>query len=308
MSNWKTTIRNVPGDAPGTKQPDPTGSPVPPGEDDAERVKGHIVAIAKATTSVPTICAAAGWLVAACLPTASASASAICSAPGVVSHRGYQGAGPENTIRAFEGALDAGSDEVELDVHFTKDHHPVLMHDATVDRTTTGTGRVAHMTLARFRALRTADGERPATLAGALEAVRGRGGRVLIELKQVPDAQDLRSLRGQYRRLGAYRWARLMSFSRTALRAVASIPAPKGLLSDSAPRISLARKFAFVVIRYDHLTRARVRRYLDADVAVYAWTPNDRHTWRRLADYGVNRVVTDRTPAYLSWARASCGS
>ncbi len=267
------------------------------------------MATAKRITFVPTVCAAAGWLMAVGTPTTgAAAASASCSAPGVVSHRGYRSAGPENTIRAFEGALDAGSDEVELDVHFTKDHHPVLMHDATVDRTTTGTGRVADMTLARFRTLRTADGQRPATLAAALEVIRDRGGHVLVELKQVPDARDLRSLRDQYRRLNAYRWASLMSFSVSALRAVRSIPAPKGLLSDSAPRPSRVRNFAFVAIRYDSLTRARVREYLHDGVDVYAWTPNDRGAWRRLAAYGVNGVVTDRTPAYLAWARTACSS
>ncbi|MEV7006756.1 glycerophosphodiester phosphodiesterase family protein [Streptosporangium sp. NPDC051022] len=232
--------------------------------------------------------------------------AAVCSVPEVVSHRGYGAPGAENTVRAFRDALEAGSEEVELDVHFTKDHQPVLMHDATVDRTTTGTGPVSGMTLSRFRALRTVDGEPPATLAEALELVRDSGGRTLVDLKEIPDAQDLRSLAGEYRRLDAYRWASLMSFSLPALRAVKSIPAHQGLLSRSAPSVSLARRFTFVGVRYDVLSRALAREYAAAGVAVYAWTPNDSGTWERLAGYDVQRVITDETPAYLAWAEARC--
>ncbi|MEW9532441.1 glycerophosphodiester phosphodiesterase [Microbispora sp. NPDC049125] len=230
-----------------------------------------------------------------------------CSAPGVVAHRGDRSGGTENTAGAFQAALDAGADQVELDVHFTKDHQPVLMHDATVDRTTTGTGAVSGMTLSRFRALRTTDGGRPPTLAGVLDLVREAGARVLVELKQVPDAGDLESLRRTYRSRDAYGWASMMSFSPQALRAVRSIPASQGLLSTSAPPVSAARRYDFVGVRHDALSRARVRAYRDAGVAVYAWTPNDPASWRRLAGYGVNRVVTDRPYAYLAWAGATCG-
>ncbi|SNT21795.1 glycerophosphoryl diester phosphodiesterase [Streptosporangium subroseum] len=233
-------------------------------------------------------------------------APSTCSTPGVVSHRGYRAGGVENTIKAFDRALDAGSEQIEFDVHFTKDHHPVLMHDALVDRTTTGTGRVSDMTLARFRELRTTDAQRPPTLSAALELARGRAEEVLVELKEVPDAQDLRSLKRDYRRFDAYTWASLMSFSRPALEAVASIPARKGLLATTAPPLALAGKFDFVVVRYDRLTEALTREYLDDDVAVYAWTPNDRSAWERLAGYGVDRVITNETSAYLAWARERC--
>ncbi|MFF5206096.1 glycerophosphodiester phosphodiesterase [Streptosporangium sp. NPDC000396] len=232
--------------------------------------------------------------------------SASCSTPEVVSHRGYWAEAVENTIGAFEQALDAGSSRVELDVHFTKDHHPVLMHDDLVDRTTTGRGRVSGMTLARFGRLRTTDAQRPPTLSEALEFLQGGVEEVLIELKEVPDAQDLRALRSDYRRFGAYRWASLMSFFPSALEAVKSIPARKGLLSRTAPRLSLAMQFSFVGVRHDSLTRTLARAYLDHGVAVYAWTPNDESTWRRLAGYGIDSVITDETSAYLDWSWETC--
>ncbi|MDP9842559.1 glycerophosphodiester phosphodiesterase [Streptosporangium lutulentum] len=229
-----------------------------------------------------------------------------CSTPGIVSHRGYWVKGVENTVKALDQALDAGSEQVEFDVHFTRDHHPVLMHDALVDRTTTGTGRISGMTLAQFRRLRTTDGQRPPTLSEAFTLARGRAEEVLVELKAVPDAQDLRSLKRDYHRFDAYRWASLMSFSLPALKAVTSVPARKGLLTTTAPPLTLARKFSFAGVRYDRLTRELTREYLDHGVAVYAWTPDDPSTWERLASYGVDRVITNETSAYLAWSREAC--
>lgn len=68
-------------------------------------------------------------------------------------HRGFSGKYPENTMLAFEKALEVGVDGIELDVHLTKDGELVVIHDETVDRTTNGTGTVADMTLAELKAL-----------------------------------------------------------------------------------------------------------------------------------------------------------
>ena len=60
----------------------------------------------------------------------------------IASHRGGAAVAPENTLEAVRIALDAGFSYVEVDVGRTADGHPVLLHDATVDRTTDGTGRL----------------------------------------------------------------------------------------------------------------------------------------------------------------------
>ncbi|RME48836.1 MAG: hypothetical protein D6795_12370 [Deltaproteobacteria bacterium] len=68
-------------------------------------------------------------------------------------HRGTMLFAPEDTLSAFEFAIKAGVDIVELDVRTTKDGYLVLMHDDTVNRTTNGRGEVAEMTLAQIEAL-----------------------------------------------------------------------------------------------------------------------------------------------------------
>lgn len=71
----------------------------------------------------------------------------------IFAHRGASGAFPENTWPAFEAAVKAGVDGIELDVHLSKDNQLIVMHDETVDRTTNGSGRIMDMTLAEIKEL-----------------------------------------------------------------------------------------------------------------------------------------------------------
>ena len=70
-----------------------------------------------------------------------------------IAHRGASSYAPENTFSAFDLALDIGVNDIELDVHFTKDHHIVVIHDDTVNRTTNGIGYVSEMTLDQLKKL-----------------------------------------------------------------------------------------------------------------------------------------------------------
>ena len=71
----------------------------------------------------------------------------------VIAHRGGWRLWPENTLYAFQHAVDLGVDMLELDIHSTKDGHLVILHDADVDRTTNGAGRVNDFTLAELKQL-----------------------------------------------------------------------------------------------------------------------------------------------------------
>lgn len=103
--------------------------------------------------------------------------------PGVlaVGHRGTVRFAPENTAAAFRKAVELGVDLIEMDVRETKDGHLVIMHDATVDRTTNGKGEVADLTLEEIKRLDAGAwfgpqfaGERVPTLDEALAAIEGR--------------------------------------------------------------------------------------------------------------------------------------
>ena len=94
----------------------------------------------------------------------------------VVGHRGAAAHAPENTLQSFERALVGGADALEFDVHVTADGTPVVHHDATVDRTTGGTGPIATMSLNAVRALDA--GARFTADGGRSYPFRGQGVRV----------------------------------------------------------------------------------------------------------------------------------
>jgi glycerophosphoryl diester phosphodiesterase len=71
----------------------------------------------------------------------------------VIAHQGGDGLRPSNTLAAFEHAVALGVDVLEMDVHLTRDGALVVMHDATVDRTTNGSGALAALSLAQVREL-----------------------------------------------------------------------------------------------------------------------------------------------------------
>jgi glycerophosphoryl diester phosphodiesterase len=74
-------------------------------------------------------------------------------AAGVCAHRGEHRTAPENTIPAFRAAVKMGVQQIEFDVHSTRDGKLVIMHDATVNRTTNGAGKILDLTFAEIRAL-----------------------------------------------------------------------------------------------------------------------------------------------------------
>src|SRR5262249_58031131 len=71
----------------------------------------------------------------------------------VIAHRGASGTCPENTLPAFRRAVEVGAPMIELDVQLTRDGYPVVIHDRTLDRTTSGRGAVRRRTLAEIAAL-----------------------------------------------------------------------------------------------------------------------------------------------------------
>lgn len=108
--------------------------------------------------------------------------------PYVMAHRGNSARRPENTLAAFRRALDEGADLIETDLHVTADGAFVCIHDATVDRTTDGSGAVAGMTLAEIKRLSASygfegfEGERVPALAEVI-AILPQDVILALELK-----------------------------------------------------------------------------------------------------------------------------
>ena len=104
--------------------------------------------------------------------------------PLVIAHRGAASRRPENTIAAFEAAIAIGADGIECDARLSADGVPVVLHDATLDRTTNGKGLVAEHSLQQLRRLDAGAGQRIPTLAEVAETCRKKA-ILTVEFKTV---------------------------------------------------------------------------------------------------------------------------
>jgi len=103
----------------------------------------------------------------------------------VVAHRGDWRNAPENSLQAIENCIEMGVDMVEIDIRETMDGTLVLMHDETIDRTTTGTGKVSDLTWDYLQTLRLKDGighETPHKIPTLKEALTLCKDKILVNL------------------------------------------------------------------------------------------------------------------------------
>jgi glycerophosphoryl diester phosphodiesterase len=110
-------------------------------------------------------------------------AGCVAQSVSIVAHRGAKNLAPENTIAAFEAAAALGADYMEVDVRPTRDKRLILMHDATVDRTTNGHGAVAALTFEEIRRLDAGGGQKIPSFREALLWAKKRGVRIDVDHK-----------------------------------------------------------------------------------------------------------------------------
>jgi glycerophosphoryl diester phosphodiesterase len=94
--------------------------------------------------------------------------------PVIIGHRGAMAYAPENTIGSFRTALEMGAQMLEMDVHLSKDEEVIVIHEETVDKTSTGHGKVSDLTLEKLKTLELKNGEHLPTLAEVLELFKGK--------------------------------------------------------------------------------------------------------------------------------------
>lgn len=232
----------------------------------------------------------------------------------VIAHRGGAGRAPENTLVALAGARALGAEAVEFDVRLSRDGEVVVIHDPTVDRTTSGTGRVSDMTAAALGRLDA--GARFTGDAGRSFPFRGRGIGVprlddalaaladmplLIEIKE-PEA--LRPTVALLERHGAMDRSVVASSHHAGvapargggLRTGASTRDAFGLLLSVAGPAAVAFDALCIPPRHYGIPlpmRMLVVRARRAGAVTHVWTVNDVAEARRLWEIGVSGIITD---------------
>ncbi|RKN38558.1 glycerophosphodiester phosphodiesterase [Streptomyces hoynatensis] len=219
-----------------------------------------------------------------------------------VGHRGLMGVEPENTLRSFRRADRAGLDMIELDLHLSKDGRLVVIHDAEVDRTTDGSGRVGELTLQELRALDAGLGERLPLFEEVVEAVAAP---LQAEIK---DRAAARVLAEEIERLGLQDRVTVISFHGDALRETRELlpEIPLALVSGrstgSAPERAAKLGAGMISCELAHLDAGVVARAHAAGLKVISWTVNTAGELDRAIGLGLDGVVTDRPEIALSAA------
>ena len=232
--------------------------------------------------------------------------------PLVVAHRGASLEHPENTIEAFEAAIDLGADAVEFDVRMTADGHAVVMHDPDVSRTTDGTGLVSEMSLEEIRKLGVP------TVEEALRCLSGRAAAD-IEIKNLPGGPGFTpdreaAVEATLHALGAVGFPGQVIVSSFDPASVAHSRAlrpdvPTGLLTEYEvdAEEALARATAHghpwvlpFVSQVLDAGESFADRAHDAGALLGVWIADDPDTARRLFELGVDAVATNDPRAIVS--------
>ena len=230
--------------------------------------------------------------------------------PLVVAHRGGAGLAPENTLAACGLALRLGVDAVELDVRLTTDGVPILLHDATLDRTTSGQGAVGTWSAADLRGLdatRSFPGgdlssEPPPTLAQALALLQGHA-EAHVELKGDPQVRPAlaRAVLAVVAEADP-RDVLVISFDWDVLALVGML-APgirRGALArvwpaGGAPRLKRLRATGteWLGVHHGALTPERLAAAHAAGLRLGVWTVNEVAAMHRAVALGVDAITTD---------------
>ncbi|EKX61006.1 glycerophosphodiester phosphodiesterase [Streptomyces ipomoeae] len=210
-----------------------------------------------------------------------------------IGHRGVMGVEPENTLRSFVAADRAGLDVIELDLHLSKDGELVVMHDADVDRTTDGTGPIAHKTLAELRALDAGRGERIPTFEEVLDAVRAP---LQAEIKDTTAAHALAEVMHRRDLMGR---VEVLSFHDEAIAEIARlVPGVRTALVASRYGTDVVDRAVAVgaptlVLNIRRLTLEIVERARKANLRTIGWVVNTQDQLRLVRALQLDGATTD---------------
>ena len=236
--------------------------------------------------------------------------------PKLVGHRGARFEAPENTVAGFRYPRGLGISIFELDVHLTKDGKLAVIHDATVDRTTNGTGFVSDFTADELAALdaRSIQPDWPERvgvpqLHEVFAAFQGDDVEWETEIKSdSPERLDqvVPLLLAEIDRFGIADRVHITSFDRTALERVRKLnPTIKlgfiGKYEDAADlktALELGASRAGVPIATG--SAEIVQQALAHGLTVVGWPSNDAHAWDTLTAWGVTHLCTDSPSAAIA--------
>jgi len=226
--------------------------------------------------------------------------------PWVIAHRGASGHAPENTMAAYERAVQLGAPFIETDLHLTRDAHFVAIHDATLERTTNGRGNVHDFTLHELRRLdagmwydRSFMGQKIPTLEELLEFARKHDVVFYLEVKYDSAWGMHHALVGALRKEHDAARTIVISFDAATLESIRKLDASimTGLLieNDGSEAVKRAVEVGARQLcpQFSIVTAKFVDEAHRSDLHVATWTVNQPEDMRAIIAARVDGVMTD---------------
>jgi glycerophosphoryl diester phosphodiesterase len=221
----------------------------------------------------------------------------------IVGHRGAPAYEPENTLRSFRRSLAMGVAAVELDVQLTRDGRLAVIHDETLDRTTSGRGPVKNFTLSELHQLDAGQGEPVPALEEVFELVKGKA-HLMVELKQ-PEAAP--ALLRVFQEHHAFEFATVISFWHPTVRALRK-QEPRlqtGILMVGCPAdpVSLAQAAlaGTLVLNYRYVNRELVDAAHRQDIHVIVWNIDDPEVLQPYLAMNLDAICTNRPQEIINF-------
>jgi len=217
-----------------------------------------------------------------------------------IGHRGAKGHASENTLISFQKAIELGVDGIELDVHLTSDNHVVVIHDDTVDRTTSGTGLINSFNLHALKSLRIDNLCEIPTLLEVLDFIDKKI-FVNIELKGKNTAKPVADLIERYilEKNWTYDHFIVSSFDWNALQEIRSLNPEIAIGVLTQTDLALAISFAdFIKAKSIHpyfhlLTQEYSALMQKKGFHVFPWTVNEHEDIQKIKSMHVHGIISD---------------
>jgi glycerophosphoryl diester phosphodiesterase len=222
----------------------------------------------------------------------------------IIGHRGAAALEPENTLLSIERAMNIGVDAVEIDVHLSKDKELVVIHDATVDRTTNGTGPVSSYTVQEIKRLDAGKGEAIPTLQEVIDFIDRRV-MLVIELKEEGTERSVVDLIIQN---NLFDKACVISFWHRLVKTVKEMDSriKTGVLLVGSPVdacIATQASADALVMKYSFVDREFVKIAHKKGLKVFIWNIDDQDLLKPYVDMGVDAIGTNDPRVLIKYFR-----
>ena len=225
-----------------------------------------------------------------------------------VAHRGASAQYPENTLLAFRQAIQQGVDMLEIDIHLTADNNPVVIHDPTLERTTSGNGNICEYSLEEIRQLDAGQGERIPILNEVVQMAREAQIRLCVEIKGRTETEELAIAESVIRELETSDFlsqAIVTSFSPQALLRVKAVQPEVSTMLDPSPQdgsltpgqiCEQVLRAGANCVSYDFrfLTPAIVRECQLTGLTLWPWDPDEPDDIKQVINLDVHGIMTNR--------------